>query len=154
MDSADIAASSPDLLLDVHFLASRAGALGGIEANRALAAFGLRVRSFCVLSIACTASPQSQKEIAETLLLDPSQVVMLVDGLESRGLVQRIPDPGDRRARLVTAIPPGRALYAEAKESVAAVNRELLHAFDEEEIATLLTLLRRFVPTRRPARRG
>ena len=135
--------AGPQLSNDVHFLATRAGALGAAQANRDLAAVQLRVRSFSVLSIVCTASPQTQKEIAGVLLLDPSQVVTLLDDLESRALLRRIPDPDDRRARLVTATPAGQELYARAQAIVDESNRHALRYFDDDEVATLRALLQR-----------
>src|SRR5260370_13486805 len=69
--------------------------------------------------------PISMRELAERLKSDPSNVTGLVDRLEARGLVERRPDPHDRRikglalttagarlrerllARLYSAPPPG-----------------------------------------------
>lgn len=133
----------PELFADIHFLATRAGALGAAVANRDLGTLGLRVRSFSVLSLACTSSPQTQKEIAEVLLLDPSQVVMLLDSLESRDLVRRIPDPSDRRARLVTATTAGQALYDAAKQVIDDANSNILGSLSSDEMATLRSLLQR-----------
>jgi DNA-binding MarR family transcriptional regulator len=43
--------------------------------------------------------PISMRELAERLKSDPSNVTGLVDRLEARGLVERRPDPNDRRVK-------------------------------------------------------
>src|SRR6266705_4835986 len=43
--------------------------------------------------------PISMRELAERLKSDPSNVTGLIDRLETRGLVQRRPDPTDRRIK-------------------------------------------------------
>ena len=48
----------------------------------------------------------------------------LVAHLERLGYVERIPDPGDRRAKLVRATPRGRELYAIASQVVAEIEAE------------------------------
>ena len=143
MNSSSDPTSGPDLLEDVLFLATRTSALAVGEANRALVPLDLRVRSYSVLSLACTGAPQTQKEIADYLLLDPSEVVTLLDDLESRSLVRRIPDPADRRARLVTATPAGYGLYKEARDIVDRSNRHVLGQLDDDDVETLRGLLRR-----------
>ena len=46
-------------------------------------------------------------ELSERLHIAPRSATEVVDGLESRGLVQRRPDPGDRRATLVEVTAAG-----------------------------------------------
>jgi MarR family transcriptional regulator, organic hydroperoxide resistance regulator len=43
--------------------------------------------------------PMSMRELAERLKSDPSNVTGLIDRLEARGLVERRPDPTDRRIK-------------------------------------------------------
>src|SRR6202171_2142644 len=43
--------------------------------------------------------PISMRELAERLKSDPSNVTGLIDRLEARGLVERRPDPTDRRIK-------------------------------------------------------
>ena len=43
--------------------------------------------------------PISMRELAERLKSDPSNVTGLIDRLEARGLVERRPDPKDRRVK-------------------------------------------------------
>ena len=85
----------------------------------------------------------SQRDLSEFLRLDPSQVVALVDDLESRGLVERQPDPADRRANVVVASDAGRALHQRAAEATRAAERELHGDVSEQERAVLIDLLSR-----------
>ena len=112
---------------DVGFLLSRASGLFVRASNAALVSYGLRVRSYSVLLLACAADDGvSQRDLAGTLGLDPSQVVLLVDELAESGLVERRPSSSDRRTKLVVATEAGRSLRTEAVREVdAAVTAQL-----------------------------
>lgn len=128
---------------DVSFLLARANAIALAAGNAALAEHGLKARSFSVLVLASGDARPSQRDLAEFLRLDPSQVVSLVDDLQSRGLVERQPDPSDRRANVVVATEAGRTLAAAAREA-ARIAEERVHAQLSQEERELLTgLLRR-----------
>jgi DNA-binding MarR family transcriptional regulator len=131
---------------DLGFLLSRASGLVVRASNAALAAEGLRVRQYSVLVLACDeADGMSQRELASVLGLDPSQVVAIVDELADSGLVERRPDPADRRTRLVVATPTGRRRRASAAARVSAAAVGPLGALTEEEHGTLRDLLGRVV---------
>jgi DNA-binding MarR family transcriptional regulator len=136
-------ALSNDLQDDISFLLARANALSVSAGNAALSVQGLRVRSYSVLALAVGSARPSQREIAEYLRLDPSQVVALVDQLQARGLVRREPDPVDRRANVVFATEDGQALYKEASASAGAAEAELHRALTDAEREQLSALLRR-----------
>ena len=84
----------------------------------------------------------SQRELAELLRLDPSQVVALVDELQARDLVIREPDPSDRRANVVTATDEGAALYAKATAAVAGAQANVFASLSSDQRRQLATLLR------------
>ncbi|KXC05904.1 MarR family winged helix-turn-helix transcriptional regulator [Microbacterium hominis] len=128
---------------DMSFLLARATALSVAAGNAALAPLGLKARSYSVLALAVDVDGPSQRELAEFLRLDPSQVVSLVDDLQGRGLVERRPDPGDRRANVVVATAAGRALYERALVAAEAAERQQHGALDDAERGQLAALLRR-----------
>jgi DNA-binding MarR family transcriptional regulator len=131
---------------DIGFLLSRASGLGVRTTNHALATHGLRVRQYSVLVLACdTPDGISQRDLAQTLGLDPSQVVQLVDELADSGLVERKPVPADRRTKLVAATDKGHSVRNEATERASAAMRKALRALTDDEEDTLRALLKRVV---------
>jgi DNA-binding MarR family transcriptional regulator len=130
-----------DLAADIEFLAARARAIGSANANTALAGFGLRVRSYSVLSLACNGLEPTQRELADFLSLDPSQIVPLIDELEKQKLVRRRPDPRDRRSKVLVATPKGEELNAAAAAAVNNATAATLSDLTAEESETLRQLL-------------
>jgi len=128
---------------EAEFLAARAAAVGSALANRELRELGLRVRSYSVLSLASEAQPPTQRQLADFLRLDPSQIVALVDELETAGLIRREADPGDRRSRIVVATAEGRRLLARAAKAARVAEDEALAPLTVHERAQLTALLRR-----------
>lgn len=127
---------------DLSFLLARASALANAAGNAALAPFGLKVRSYSVFALAAERSHPSQREIAEFLRLDPSQVVALVDDLQKQGLVVREPDPADRRANVIATTDDGVRLLAEARAALRSAEREQHSGLTEQDRVTLGALLR------------
>lgn len=127
---------------DLAFLLARANAVSVSRVNAALQAVDLRVRAYSVLAIAANNARPSQRELSEFLRLDPSQIVALIDELQSRGLVEREPDPNDRRANVVVATPAGRDLLARAQELAREVESEMFGALDGSEREALAQALR------------
>ncbi|WP_019180920.1 MarR family winged helix-turn-helix transcriptional regulator [Microbacterium yannicii] len=127
---------------DLSFLLARANAIALAAGNAALSGHGLKARSYSVLSLAAGEARPSQRELAEFLRLDPSQVVSLVDDLQTRGLVERRPDPADRRANVVVATDAGRALASAARESARAAEERVHAQLSDEDRQTLTDLLR------------
>lgn len=128
---------------DLSFLIARANALSIAAGNAALSDLGLKVRSYSVLALAAGSPPPSQREIAEFLRLDPSQVVALVDELQRAGLVTREPDPRDRRANVIRVTASGEELLVDARRALVRAERGLHAGLDAAERATLADLLRR-----------
>jgi DNA-binding MarR family transcriptional regulator len=120
---------------------ARVASVGSSEANRRLGDLGLKVRHYSVLALACSDEGPTQRELSEFLVLDPSQVVAILDELEHRGAVERRTDPRDRRSKIIVPTPGGRELYAQAKEFVdAAADRSLaaLSPAQRQELTRLL----------------
>ena len=135
--------ASAELVDDLSFLLARANALSLAAGNAALSAHGLRVRSYSVLALAAGSARPSQRELAELLRLDPSQVVALVDELQARGLVVREPDPLDRRANVVVATDVGRSVHAEAARAARAAEAALHQDLSDADRRRLAELLKR-----------
>jgi DNA-binding MarR family transcriptional regulator len=127
---------------DPIFLLARASALAIAAGNASLSEHGLKARSYAVLALAASGSRPTQRELAEFLRLDPSQVVALVDGLQVRGLVRREADPSDRRANVVVITDVGRDLFARAQISARTAEQQLHGRLGDENRALVMNLLR------------
>ena len=91
--------------------------------------------------------PMPMNRLAETLSCDASNVTGLVDRLESRGLVQRCPAPGDRRVKVLALTPAGARLRAQLVKLM--MGRHLpLSRLSAEEQKTLVRILERLLDDR------
>ena len=120
---------------DIGFLLSRASGAVVASVNKELVAVGLRVRSYSILALACE-RPEgvNQRGAAATLGLDPSQLVALIDELESRELVVRRLDPADRRNKLIAATDTGRELFGEAQSRASEAHARHFDGIPEEMV--------------------
>jgi DNA-binding MarR family transcriptional regulator len=59
--------------------------------------------------------PLTLRELSAKLGIDPPYATVVVQDLAERGLVERVPHPTDRRAKLVTVTPAGRQAAARAE---------------------------------------
>jgi DNA-binding MarR family transcriptional regulator len=85
------------------------------------------------------------RDLAEHLRIAPRSATEVVDDLESRGLVERGPDPDDRRATLVHLTDPGREIGGAVRAARAADADgffDRLSAADRAELARILRTLR------------
>ncbi|GAB2744986.1 MarR family winged helix-turn-helix transcriptional regulator [Sinomonas soli] len=128
---------------DIGLLLAKVRAAGSVLNNRALAAFGLRERSYSVLRLACSGLEPTQRELADFLSLDPSQIVALIDELEGQGLVAREQGRTDRRQKIVLATPAGERLHAQAEAALKSCESEQFAALSAAEVASLRALLQR-----------
>lgn len=137
------------------WLLSRAGHALGAALAEGLGPLGLNLRDYTVLLAAERAGlegrPRTQLELARSARLDKSTMVVATDALEGRGLVERRPDPKDRRARIVAPTEAGRELLARAEGVVLGVEDEALADLGAEERRALRSLLTRLVAGRHPA---
>lgn len=85
--------------------------------------------------------PRPMKELAATMLFDPSYVTALVDGLEQRGLAERRSDPVDRRIKLIAPTPAGvsalRSLHQAISRSLPGI--DAMTPDERTQMAQLLT---------------
>lgn len=128
---------------DMGFLLAKLHAAGSVLNNRALAEFNLKERSYSVLILADSGLEPTQRELADFLSLDPSQIVALVDELEKRKLVTRAPGKQDRRAKTVTATAAGSKLLGEARQAAARAEAQALERLSADESETMRALLRK-----------
>jgi DNA-binding MarR family transcriptional regulator len=71
--------------------------------------------------------------IAGYLGVTPRNVTGLVDGLETAGLVERVPDPADRRATIVRMTPEGESMAARGRRISDAIMKRVTGILTDEE---------------------
>jgi DNA-binding MarR family transcriptional regulator len=84
-------------------------------------------------------------DLAEALHIAPRSATEVVDGLQERGLVERTPDPGDRRAVLLRVTDDGRRVRAEIEAARTADAAELFGRLSPADRAELARLLRTLI---------
>lgn len=79
--------------------------------------------------------------LAEWLHIAPRSATEVVDGLEELGLVERTPDPADRRAVLVALTDQGRTVAREIRAARKAQTETILDVLSEQDRAQLRSSL-------------
>ena len=82
-------------------------------------------------------------DLTDATMLTSSGTTKRLDKLEQAGLIQREPDPDDRRGTLITLTEAGRALIDSVTAAHLANERRLLAALDATEQRELADLLRK-----------
>ena len=80
-------------------------------------------------------------DIAERAKLTKQSVGEIVDDLVQRGYAKRIPDPDDRRAKLICLTERGEAAQAHGRKLFAKVEKRWAKRYGDERIAALRELL-------------
>jgi DNA-binding MarR family transcriptional regulator len=84
--------------------------------------------------------PMSMGELAAALGIDPPNATVVVDDMESVGLVRRRPHPTDRRAKLVEATRKGKHLARRA-DAILATPPPALSALSADDLEELRRIL-------------
>jgi DNA-binding MarR family transcriptional regulator len=127
--------ASPGLLL----------ALLGQDAMRRLraahTATGLTPRQFQLLGLLHDSGPMSQRELGETMAIDPSILVTMLNPLEEAGFVTRQRDAADRRRHTVLLTEAGTRQLTKAARAQREAEDELFAGLDDDEREHLRELL-------------
>ncbi|AXE77768.1 MarR family winged helix-turn-helix transcriptional regulator [Streptomyces atratus] len=110
------------------------------EAAAAHSLTGAQARVLGLLSL----EPMPMRRIAQKLKCEPSNVTGIVDRLETRGLVERRPDPADRRVKLAAPTEKGAQTAQQLRDSLTFA-REPLAELSDGDRAMLRDLLRRML---------
>jgi DNA-binding MarR family transcriptional regulator len=102
-------------------------------------------RGLYVLGAALSDRAPNQIEIARRFGIDRTVMVHLIDQMEKAGLVERRPDPADRRARRIVGTRRGRAAYDEAQARLRLVEDHVLAPLSADERSAFAGMARRVV---------
>ena len=111
---------------------------------------GLRPRHLIALKLLSERGPASQQALADSLSLDPSNVVGLLNELEERKLITRRRDSADRRRHIVELSPRGMRELCDAYDRLRRIDDDLLRPLSAQERVTLYDLLVRAVGAKTP----
>jgi DNA-binding MarR family transcriptional regulator len=75
-----------------------------------LAAHGLSMWGYVVLSALDRSPIRTQSALAEAIGADKTRIIATLDELQQHGYIERMPDPDDRRARLLAITQSGRSV--------------------------------------------
>ncbi|WP_433249461.1 MarR family winged helix-turn-helix transcriptional regulator [Actinomadura nitritigenes] len=89
--------------------------------------------------------PMRVGEIAAQMQVAGPHVTRHLNGLEQRGLVERVPDPGDQRARLITLTPAGHQLIGRYLRIINGWFTDALARWPDEDKRDLVHLLGRMI---------
>ena len=112
--------------------------------HQALSAEGITGYEYrCIAALAATAQSLSQADLGRATALDRADVTNTVRSLEERGLVVRDKDPGHGRRVLVSLTSVGHETSDRLAEVMANIQYEVFGRLTSDELATLVSLLRR-----------
>jgi DNA-binding MarR family transcriptional regulator len=75
-------------------------------------------QSFALQQLNPEGRPESMRALAQSLQVDPSAITGLVDRLEAKGLVERRPDPDDRRVKALVLTARGKRVRAHLRRII------------------------------------
>jgi DNA-binding MarR family transcriptional regulator len=124
-----------------------------IAANRLVreALIGTRAQRhhYSLLAALDELGPASQAELSRRTMIDGSDMVATVNDLSEQRLVERSPDPSDRRRNLVSITTAGRHHLRKLDQVITRAQDELLAPLSAAERQHLLRLLTRIVDRHR-----
>ncbi|CAI9120477.1 MarR family winged helix-turn-helix transcriptional regulator [Brytella acorum] len=127
------------------YMVNWAARLFAREMDDALRPFGLMSGQLPVFFALADGEPQPQRELVRLAAVEQSTMAKTLSRMERDGLVQRSPDPNDRRSTLISLTPSAAKKLPDIAAAVASLNaRSHLHLSTEDH-ERLLDLLRRVI---------
>ena len=111
------------------------------EGESALARFDIRPRHLIAMTLLRDLGEVSQADLATTLMIDRTNLVGLLNELETAGLIERRRSPQDRRRHTVVLTLAGRDRLAKVEFALMDAEGRVLGALDAEQREALYVLL-------------
>jgi DNA-binding MarR family transcriptional regulator len=131
----------PSMRDRVPFLLYSASQFSQAMANEMLAEVALSARQVGILTLVTELEPMTQKGLADTLRIDRTTMVALLDDLEAKGHVTRQRHPADRRAFLIHPTDSGRSAKLAAVRILDEQQRRFLAPLSPAERRQLADML-------------
>ncbi|MFI9554250.1 MarR family winged helix-turn-helix transcriptional regulator [Nonomuraea endophytica] len=113
--------------------------------NSGFAELDARKWHYSALVALYDSGPASQAELSDRTGIYRSDLVAVINELAERGLVERTPDPDDRRRNVISLTEAGREQFVRLEAALAAMHEELLAPLTEAEREQLIDLLVKLV---------
>jgi DNA-binding MarR family transcriptional regulator len=124
-------------------LLARHGQFVSLQIRKAMSDTGLTPRHREVLVELAERGATSQQALLETLSVDPSVLVGILNDLERQGLAERRRDPADRRRHIVEMSADGCDVLRRIEDAVSQAEAQLFADLDADERDLLHALLSR-----------
>jgi MarR family transcriptional regulator for hemolysin len=111
------------------------------HADQKAAQFGMTRAKWAVLARLDRFEGLKQNELADMLDLQPISLTRLLDGLADNGLIERRPDPSDRRAKRLFLTPAARPLLERLSDLGEDLMETALAGLGPDQVAALLASL-------------
>jgi DNA-binding MarR family transcriptional regulator len=107
-----------------------------------LAAHEISMWAYIVLTALRDEPMRTQAALAKAIGADKTRIIGVLDDLQERGLIEREPDPADRRVRLLALTAAGRRLHAAVQAEIRAAEKVLLSQVTAADRTAFLRTLR------------
>jgi DNA-binding MarR family transcriptional regulator len=131
----------------IGFLLSQVGAASAYRFAELIRPLGLSPSHAGILRLLARARGLSQRELATKLSMLPSRLVVLIDELEGKGLVERNDDPADRRSYSLSVTGRGAKILSTLGEAAQKHSDEMCKGLTAEERKQLAELLSKVAET-------
>lgn len=126
-----------ELVSSTAFLLARVGIVIKARMMEELEKVGCGGYGYAVLAMLGEGAQETQAAIADSLGVDRSQLVHVLDTLEKEGLIERRRDPHDRRRHAVSITAEGKREFARLRSTVKELEESILEPLDEKTRKTL-----------------
>jgi DNA-binding MarR family transcriptional regulator len=106
-----------------------------------LQAHGVSMWGYSVLLALDRSAIRTQAALAEAIGADKTRIIAILDELQRNGLIERVPDPEDRRARLLEITNEGRRRKDAVQAAIQAGEERWLGTLSAPDRATFLRVL-------------
>lgn len=103
----------------------------------------LTTTQFLVLGFVCDNDGLYQRQISAVLLKDRPNITRIINILEKKGLVERIPDKSNRKVFKIHATEKGREVHKYIEPTMIAVREEATKGISNDEIEFCMSILER-----------
>jgi DNA-binding MarR family transcriptional regulator len=127
----------------IFYQLSKANQAAARFLNERLAPSNVTAVQGVVLNFLSEGDAIASKELGQRTKLDSATLTGILDRLEAMGLVERRPNPADRRAILICLSKKGKKVAGDVHRIIQRANRDLLTGFGVQEERGLKAMLMR-----------